>query len=194
MAEVKSEWPVGTIEELRHDKMSPAEHGACCPPEFNHNGTRKVIGCPFYDNCQFVKDGSVPKRWQHIRDKGPEMVPVRIALDSGAIVERELPCYSYMRMHEEWNEIPDSGGAVEVLDSDEYLYRGTKPNTIVENGKGITTHVDEIETRKVTKFKRPSENTKLVGDAYAAQVKRRAAEERKAKARDKRMGLGKDDE
>lgn len=199
MAEVKSENPVGTLEELRKQRMSPAQYGSCSAPVVV-DGERTSIGCKHHVErdgvfvCQFVPGGSVPEMWQNVCGKGPEIVPVRIVLDSGSSVERPLPCFSYMDKHEEWNEIPDSGGNVEVIPSKKYLYRGTRPKTIMENGKQITTHEDVVEEKEVEPFDRPGTNPAHIGTSYSSEIKKRAAAERREKARDKRLGLTKEDD
>lgn len=188
---VKHAKPIGTPEELNARRMSLSEYGCCAKRVKNPDGEGwEVVGCEEYQQCQFVKGGDVPKDWQWVRDKGPEHVPVRIVSDNGGIVERQLPCVDYMELHHRYNEIPDSGGAVEVISGKQYLLRGSRPKTVVENGKAITTHEDFAELTEVEPFPRPGKNQKFLGDVLAQESRLRAVKERRMRARDERLGVG----
>jgi hypothetical protein len=189
VAAIKHANPVGTPEELKKNRMPLNAYGSCAKRERNAEGDIEVLGCQHYGACQFIKGGDVPKDWQNIRDHGPEHVPVRIVSDNGGVVERALPCYDYIDLNQRYNDIPDSGGACEVISGKQYLARGSRPKTITENGKAITSHVDFAELTEVEAFPRPGKNPQFLGDAFAAQSKVRAAEERRARARDDRLGV-----
>ena len=91
----QSQWPIGTLDELRKAGLSSLEHGSCAPShgmkQFE-NYRPGVRGCPVYDKCPFNR-----RSMGAFKDQGPRYVGYSLKTHEGDVKEDTTTCYRFVQ-------------------------------------------------------------------------------------------------
>jgi hypothetical protein len=157
--------PVGTVDEIRAMGQALVKWGSCSARDAN----LKSRGCNHEPNCIFAFKGLPIKE-----GGGPRKVIVYIKPDTGAKVERPMPCYVYMETLHKRAMAEGSGETIAVVGHEGDTYECRETVSVSPHG-GPAKNDNRMKSTTSQKvcpaFPRPGEEGSAMGPEFLSDQK-----------------------
>lgn len=154
--------PVGTPAEVQATGQPLAKWGTCSAPHSNLNS----IGCKKFADCIFAYKGKTLAE-----GGGPRNAIVYIQADTGATVERVMPCHVYMETLHKRAMAEGTGEVIAVVGGEGDEYEEVREESVVRHSKTDMRMKRETVRAKCPAFPRPGEPGSALGPEFLSSQK-----------------------
>jgi len=148
--------PVGTVEELRENNLSPKTFGSCSEPE-----SKKNVGCPFWEECTMSYKGKSGPHYHGVR-------LVKHVSKGGNTIETIKPCFQIVGDSEQLRD-DQTVQRITANEGEQITVNWTKPKPNPANPK-MPINLPYIGKHTVPAYPRPGNNPDLLKFRYANMI------------------------